>query len=110
MIYFVVDSGKTGYTVDGKRVREIRETYGKEYPDFLMKYNKPRYQSDSIIGILYREAVAYKKGDTKQLDNQFTNLRLNDNQLQNPSPMPLSSLVRKQLALFRSKIFIYFSR
>ena len=36
-ICILFDSGKTGYRVDRDRIKSIRESVGKEYPDFLMK-------------------------------------------------------------------------
>jgi hypothetical protein len=94
-IDFLVDSGKTGYVIDKERIQKIREDYGQTYPDFLMKYGKSFYQSKSILGILYRNAVAYKKGDVEKLNNAFAQLGLDDHELQTPTPMPLNSLVGK---------------
>ncbi len=91
----LVDSGKTGYVINKERIQKIREKYGQEYPDFLMKYGKRYYQSNSIVGMLYRNAVFYKKGNLEELNKAFARMGIEDNQLQVPVPMPLSSLVRK---------------
>ena len=80
--------------IDRERVQKIREKYGQKYPDFLMKYGKSYYPSESILGILYRNAVAYKKGDVDKLNNAFAHLNLNDQGLQASTAMPLNSLVR----------------
>ena len=89
----LVDSGKTGYVVNKERIQEIRKIYGQEYPDFLIRYGKPFYPSKFILGILYRNAVAYKKGDVDKLNDAFARFGLNDHELQAPTPMPLNSLV-----------------
>ncbi len=60
-----------------------------------MKYGKHYYQSKSIIGILYRNAVCYNKGDIDKLNNAFAQLGIDDNRSQISVSLPLSSLVRK---------------
>ncbi len=80
MYLFLVDSGKTGYVIDKKRIQEIRGKYGKKYPDFLGKDEKRSYQSESIVGKLYRNALCYIKGKTDELENIFSQLNINDNE------------------------------
>ncbi len=80
MYLFLVDSGKTGYVIDKKRIQQIRGKYGKKYPDFLGKDEKRSYQSESIVGKLYRNALCYIKGKTDELENIFSQLNINDNE------------------------------
>ncbi|CAF5077425.1 unnamed protein product, partial [Rotaria sp. Silwood1] len=75
-----VDSGKTGYIVDKKRIQEIREKYGKKYPDFLGKDKNRSYKSESIIGQLYHNALYYINGQIDQLNQIFPQLNINDKQ------------------------------
>ncbi|CAF3878794.1 unnamed protein product [Rotaria sp. Silwood2] len=75
-----VDSGKTGYVIDKKRIQKIREKYGQKYPDFLGKDEKKSYQSVSIVGKLYRNALHYINGKTDKLEEIFAQLNINDNE------------------------------
>ncbi|UJR30133.1 hypothetical protein I4U23_017674 [Adineta vaga] len=74
-----VDSGKTGYVVDKKRIQQIRATYGKTYPDFLGKDKKKSYTSTSIVGKLYHNALNYIHGKTDELEKIFAQLNVDDN-------------------------------
>lgn len=67
-LLILVDSGKTGYQIDRERMREIRKIAGSKYPDFLMK--KCSYQSQSILGILYRRAVEFKNKNLNLFEGQ----------------------------------------
>lgn len=78
---FVVDSGKTGYIIDKKRLQQIREKYGKKYPDFLGKEQYRSYQSESIVGKLYRNALNYIHGKTDEIENIFAQLNIDDQQI-----------------------------
>ncbi|CAF1212000.1 unnamed protein product [Adineta ricciae] len=75
-----VDSGKTGYVVDKKRIQQLRATYAKKYPDFLGKDKKRSYESTSIVGKLYQNALKYINGKTNELENIFAQLNLNKTQ------------------------------
>ncbi len=77
-ILFKVDSGKTGYVIDKKRIQEIRQKYGKKYPDFLGKNEQRSYRSESIVGKLYRNAKNYINGKNDELENIFAQLNIND--------------------------------
>ena len=66
--------------IDKKRIQEIREKYGKKYPDFLGKDEKRSYRSESIVGKLYRNAFNYIHGKTNELENIFAQLNLDDTQ------------------------------
>ncbi len=107
LIWFIclVDSGRTGYVINKEHIQKYRQKYGQSYPDFLMKYDKPYYKSKSIIGILYRNALLYKKGNIDELNNAFAQMGIDDNRLNISTTRPLSSLVRKLLILLR---FIWF--
>lgn len=61
-----------------------------------MKYGKAYYKSESIIGILYRNAVMYKKGDIRKLNDEFAKLGLDDNRLQVASPTQLINSGKKK--------------
>jgi hypothetical protein len=76
---FLVDSGKTGYIIDKKRIQKIRQEYGKKYPDFLGKDAKKSYPSQSIIGKLYHNALYYTNGKIDQLEQIFSKLNIDDN-------------------------------
>jgi hypothetical protein len=65
-----------------------------------MKYGKLFYESKSILDILYRNAVAYKKGNINKLNNAFAQLGLDDNRLQISTPIPLNSLVGKLIDFY----------
>jgi len=80
LFYFLVDSGKTGYVIDKKRIQKIREEYGKKYPDFLEKDEKRSYRSESIVGKLYRNALYYITGKTDELDAVFAQLNIEHNE------------------------------
>jgi carbon starvation protein CstA len=71
----IVDSGKTGYQIDRKRIQEIRKISGFVYPDFLMK--KCSYQSQSILGILFRRAVDFKNQNQHLFEDQDTIVSIN---------------------------------
>ncbi len=74
--------------IDKKRIQQIREKYGKKYPDFLNKDEKRSYRSESIVGKLYRNAKNYINGKTDELENIFAQLNINDdddNQLKLPT-------------------------
>ena len=73
---FLVDSGKTGYVIKSEDIRAIRDEYGKEYPDFLMKDNKPSYLSQTIVGQLYRNAVNYKYPSVETVNNTLAQLSI----------------------------------
>lgn len=87
----IVDSGKTGYVVDKKRIEQIREKHGKKYPDFLNKDEKRSYRSESIVGKLYRNARNYIQGKTNDLENIFAQLNINDDQPKSPTSRPVST-------------------
>ncbi|CAF1332700.1 unnamed protein product [Rotaria sp. Silwood1] len=76
MFSAAIDSGKTGYQIDRDRIKEIRKIVGNIYPDFLMK--NPSYQSQSILGILYRKALDFKNQNPKLFEgpdiNDSTNI------------------------------------
>jgi hypothetical protein len=91
--------------INKEHIQKYRQKYGQSYPDFLMKYDKPYYKSKSIIGILYRNALLYKKGNIDELNNAFAQMGIDDNRLNISTTRPLSSLVRKLLILLR---FIWF--
>ncbi|CAF2924367.1 unnamed protein product [Rotaria sp. Silwood2] len=78
MLILASDSGKTGYIINKECLQEICEIYGKEYPDFLMKHDKQYYKSQSINGILYRNAVFYKNGKINELNNVFAQMNIDD--------------------------------
>ncbi len=59
MISFLVDAGKTGYQVNRDRLTAIRKMIGYAYPDFLLKENS--YPSQTILGILYRKGLQFKR-------------------------------------------------
>lgn len=77
---FLVDSGKTGFVVDKKRIDQIRAKYGQKYPDFLGKDKKRSYRSESIVGQLYRNAHDYINGEIDKLEEIFAQLNLDDNE------------------------------
>ena len=91
--YVLVDSGKTGYTVDKNRIQTIRNKYGQRYPDFLRKSGKSSYKSQSIVGILYRNAQLFQKNDVGSLANAFAQLTMQDDGSAISTPTPLASLV-----------------
>ena len=91
--YVLVDSGKTGYTVDKNRIQTIRNKYGQSYPDFLMKFGKSFYKSQSIVGILYRNARLFQKNDVGSLTNAFAQLTMQDDGSAISISTPLASLV-----------------
>ncbi|CAM4813503.1 unnamed protein product [Rotaria magnacalcarata] len=70
MFSAAIDSGKTGYQINKDRIKEIRKIVGSTYPDFLMK--KPSYQSQSILGILYRRAADLKKANSNSSEDHET--------------------------------------
>ncbi|CAF3120665.1 unnamed protein product [Rotaria socialis] len=80
MFSSAVDSGKTGYIIDKKRIKSIREKYGQKYPDFLGKDEKRSYTSESIVGKLYRNALNYIHGNLKQLEAVFAQLNIVENE------------------------------
>jgi hypothetical protein len=104
---FLVDSGKTGYVIDKKRIQKIREQYGKKYPDFLGKDEKKSYRSESIVGKLYRNALNYINGNIDELDTVFAQLNLDDNEQQLATE---NSSVREKRIRFSSRYFKYFRR
>ncbi|CAF5167390.1 unnamed protein product, partial [Rotaria sp. Silwood1] len=59
------------YQIDRDRIKEIRKIVGNIYPDFLMK--NPSYQSQSILGILYRKALDFKNQNPKLFEGQDIN-------------------------------------
>ncbi|CAF0997471.1 unnamed protein product [Adineta steineri] len=59
MFSIAIDSGKTGCSIDQTRLREIQKLVGSTYPDYLM--GKKSYQSQSILGKLYRNALEFTK-------------------------------------------------
>lgn len=67
----LVDAGKTGFTVDRSVISKIRQSVkinGRtEYPDFLMKTNS--YESQSIVGQLYRKANEYFQSHAELREN-----------------------------------------
>ncbi|CAF3664218.1 unnamed protein product [Rotaria socialis] len=71
MFSAAIDSGKTGYEINKDRIKEIRKIVGSTYPDFLMK--KPSYQSQSILGTLYRRAVDFKQMNSNSSEDHGTN-------------------------------------
>ena len=95
---FVVDSGKTGYVIDKKRIQQIRTEHGRKYPDFLGKDEKRSYRSESIVGKLYRNARNYIDGKTDELENIFAQLNVNDDDNNNKEqrlPTRCSTVRRK---------------
>ncbi|CAF1106381.1 unnamed protein product [Adineta ricciae] len=92
MFASAIDSGKTGYTIDKNRIQTIRNEYGKCYPDFLMKYDKSFYKSQSIVGILYRNARLFNKKDFESLANAFACLTTQDDGSAVSTSPPLASL------------------
>lgn len=74
---FLVDAGKTGYVIDRKVIADIRKQYGSNYPDFLMKKNS--YESQSILGKLYRKALEFKNSNPDHFKNQRLNFHSNTN-------------------------------
>lgn len=75
-LFSSVDSGKTGYVIKSEDIQPIRDKYGQEYPDFLMKHNKPSYPSQSIVGKLYRNAVNYKHPSVEPLNKPLAQLSI----------------------------------
>lgn len=75
--FCAVDSGKTGYVIDKKRIEELRRQHGRKFPDFLGKDKKRSYPSTSIVGKLYQNALYYINGKTTELDMIFAQLNLN---------------------------------
>ncbi|CAF3141033.1 unnamed protein product [Rotaria sp. Silwood2] len=73
MFSAAIDSSKTGYIIDRKRLSQIRKSYGTIYPDFLMKAKS--YESQSIAGKLYRQAIEYKNANLDRFRNQTMDLR-----------------------------------
>ncbi|CAF1146461.1 unnamed protein product [Rotaria sordida] len=71
MFSAAIDSGKTGYQIDRNRIKEIRKIVGNKYPDFLMK--NPSYESQSILGILYRRALEFKNQHSTLFNGQDMN-------------------------------------
>ncbi|CAF1064188.1 unnamed protein product [Adineta steineri] len=59
MFASAIDSGRTGYVIEREYIEEIRQKYGHTYPVFVMKYGKKCYKSESILGILFRNAHDY---------------------------------------------------
>ncbi|CAF5216634.1 unnamed protein product [Rotaria magnacalcarata] len=92
MFSSAVDSGKTGYIIDKKRIKSIREKYGQKYPDFLGKDEKRSYTSESIVGKLYRNALNYIHGNLKQLEAVFSQLNIIESEQE---ILPHTNLVRK---------------
>ncbi|CAF4720264.1 unnamed protein product [Rotaria sp. Silwood1] len=75
MFSAAIDSAKTGYVINRKRLSQIRKTYGTIYPDFLMKNNS--YESQSIVGKLYRQAIEYRNANPERFRNQDMDLHAN---------------------------------
>ncbi|CAF1424261.1 unnamed protein product [Rotaria sp. Silwood1] len=75
MFSAAIDSSKTGYVADRQRINQIRKLVGKLYPDFLMKDNS--YESQSILGKLYRQALEYKNKNSDKFLNQKISLNKN---------------------------------
>ncbi|CAF1034878.1 unnamed protein product [Rotaria sordida] len=71
MFSAAIDSGKTGYQIDINRIKEIQILVGHKYPDFLMK--TPSYESQSILGILYRQALNFKNQNPQLFEDQDMN-------------------------------------
>lgn len=74
-ISFLVDAGKTGYQVSRGRLTAIRKMTGFIYPDFLMRDNT--YPSQSILGILYRKALQFKKENSNRFNDENTDDLMN---------------------------------
>ena len=77
-MFVLVDSGKTGYIVDRQRIQSIRSKYVEKYPDFLRRPVWQSYNSKSIVGRLYQNAMKYRNGKENELDEIFSQLDLND--------------------------------
>ncbi|CAF4582441.1 unnamed protein product, partial [Rotaria sp. Silwood2] len=75
MFSAAIDSGKTGYQTDTNRIKEIRKIVGYKYPDFLMKTLS--YQSESILGIIYRKALNFKTQNPQLFEGQDINDSIN---------------------------------
>ncbi|CAF3739106.1 unnamed protein product, partial [Rotaria sp. Silwood1] len=75
MFSAAIDFGKTGYQIDTNRIEEIRKIVGHKYPDFLMKTSS--YQSESILGILYRKALNFKTQNPQLFEGQDINASIN---------------------------------
>ena len=95
---FLVDSAKTGYVIDKKRIEQIRHEYGKKYPDFLGKDEGRSYVSDSIVGKLYRNALNYINGNVDELEAHLAQLNIDD--AAEPLAVIHSSAVRRQAHSF----------
>lgn len=79
-MFIAVVSVKSVYVVDKKRIQQLRATYAKKYPDFLGKDKKRSYESTSVVGKLYRNALKYINGKMNELENIFGQLDLNKTQ------------------------------
>lgn len=75
-MFSLVDSGKTGFVIDRKRLQTLRMQYAKKYPDFLEKGPSKSYVSNSIVGKLYRNACKYLDGKADELDVLFSQLMI----------------------------------
>ena len=103
--YFsLVDSAKTGFVIDKKRIEQIRQEYGKKYPDFLGKDEGRSYVSNSIVGKLYRNALNYINGNVNELEANFAQMNIDDDN-GHLSTMN-SSAVRRQARLFLWRSFV----
>ena len=74
-LLFQVDAGKTGYQVKRERLTAIRKITGYIYPDFLMRDNS--YPSQSILGILHRRALQFKKENATLFNDVNTDEHMN---------------------------------
>jgi hypothetical protein len=97
--FFLVDSGKTGYVIDKKRIQKIREEFGRKYPDFLGKDVRKSYPSTSIVGKLYHNALNYINGKTDELETMFAQLNIDENEQK--LPIQSNSVRRKDESFFR---------
>ena len=56
LFYRAIDSPKTGEIIDMTSVENLQKEFCQSYPRFMMKFDKPFYQSTSVLERLYLKA------------------------------------------------------
>ncbi|CAF2874799.1 unnamed protein product [Rotaria sp. Silwood2] len=65
LFYRAIDSSKTGEVITMELVLRLRDKFCIKYPKFMMKFDRPNYESTSILEKLYLNAksIVIKKKD-----------------------------------------------
>lgn len=56
-----IDSGKTGESIDMEEVMRLRKCWCDDYPAWMRKPDKPSYPSHSINGVLFKNAIEFRR-------------------------------------------------